>query len=177
MAAAVKTARVDNNQQKTEVGAAQTVVMVAAGAEAAVAIVAAAAAAVAAVAIAAADAVAEAVAVASAEMAATVAMVMAIAGRGEDKREVRMWSHDYKIYNYRFTSRSPWEAHKINSLCVPERFFAHARIKNGHFVCVSAYTVKQITNLQSIYAYKKIQTLCKGKNLRTPSYAYMRVCV
>jgi hypothetical protein len=35
--------------------------------------------------------------------------------------------------------------------------------------------VKEITNLQSLYAYKKFQMVCEGKNLCTPSYTYMRI--
>ncbi len=90
----------DNNQQKTEARVAQMTVMAMAGAEAAVAITAAAAAAAAAVvaaAAAAAAAEAVAVAVAAAEMAATGAMTMPIEGGGQDKREVGMWFHMYKI--------------------------------------------------------------------------------
>ncbi len=98
MAAAVITAGVDNNQQKAERGVAQTAAMAAAGAEAAVAVLAAAAATAAAAAavVAAAAAVAEVVAVASAEMAVLAAMAMAVAGRGQDKKEVLMWFHVYK---------------------------------------------------------------------------------
>jgi hypothetical protein len=58
---------------------------------------------------------------------------------------------------------------------VPERFFAlvHKKIV---ILCVYLHMVKEITNLQSRYAYKKFKTVCKGKNLRTQSYVYMRTC-
>jgi hypothetical protein len=60
----------------------------------------------------------------------------------------------------------------------PREIFTLVHIqKNGHFVCVSAYRFKEITNLQSIYAYNKFKMVCEGKNLRTPSYAYMHICV
>ncbi len=100
MAVAVTMVGADNNQQKAEAGVAQMAVMVEAGAEAAGAVMAAAAAAALAMAAAAAAAVAvvEVVAVAAAEMAAMAATAMAIAGGGQDKREVGMWFHVYKIY-------------------------------------------------------------------------------
>ncbi len=114
-------------------------VMAAAGAEAAVAVLAAAMATAAEAVAAMAVAVAEAVAVAAAETAATAAMAMAIAGGGQDKREMGMWFHVYRILNYTYMSRSLQEARKINSLCVPEIFLLLRVLKNGHFVCVSAY--------------------------------------
>ncbi len=87
VAAAVAMAGTDNNQQNAAVGAAKTAVMAVAGSDAAVA-VAAMAAAAAAVAAAAAAAV-EAVVVATAESAKIAAMAMAMADKGQDKRERR----------------------------------------------------------------------------------------
>jgi hypothetical protein len=94
VAGAVKMRGADNNQQKAAAGVVQTAVMAAAEAEAAVAVAAATAAAMAAAA-----AVAKAMAVAAAEMAPMAAMTMAIAGRGQDKREVGMWFHVYQNVN------------------------------------------------------------------------------
>jgi hypothetical protein len=45
-------------------------------------------------------------------------------------------------------------------------------IKNGHIVCVSAYTVKEITNLQSIYAYKIFRWCAKEK-----TFAHHLTCI
>ncbi len=44
-------------------------------------------------------------------------------------------------------------------------------------MCISVYTVKEITNLQSRNAYKKFKMVCEGKNIRTPSYAYLHICI
>ncbi len=58
--------------------------------------------------------------------------------------------------------RCPNFSHIKLILCVPERFLPSCEQKNGHFVCVSAYPVKEITNLQSKYTYKKFKMVCKG---------------
>ncbi len=72
---------------------------------------------------------AEAVAAAAAETAATAAMAMAIAGRGQDKREVKMWFQVFKIYTrcawaggtfFRCLKKVPLA--NLHSMCVVQEF-------------------------------------------------------
>jgi hypothetical protein len=58
-------------------------------------------------------------------------------------------------------------------LCVSRRIFWHLACKKRLFVCVSAYTVKEITNLWSRYAYKSLRLYAKKKNLHALSYTYL----
>jgi hypothetical protein len=71
-----------------------------------------------------------------------------------------------------YLERSQCLASRQTFICAADRFICSRRLKNGHFLCLSALFYKEITIIQNRYADKK--SVCEGK---TFAHRPMRICV